>query len=139
MFAKRSEQSGAKHVPYVPNVSNTNIVPGQHRPLIPSLLDAGASAFTAINTVDTIVPKVEVVQTLGGGRSSALAGNRRLARVWRLVFNVLDELGTNAVDRVCWMPAHRSSGAVGRVLWYMIGCQAIMNVSPGLCSGPEAT
>jgi len=30
-FGKMFEQSGAKHVPNVPHVPSTNIVPGQHR------------------------------------------------------------------------------------------------------------
>ena len=31
MLAKCSEQSRARHVPNVPHVPNTNVVPGQHR------------------------------------------------------------------------------------------------------------
>ena len=82
---------------------------------------AEAWAFWTVVRLTPFLPRVitdclEVLQTLQGGRGKALAGNRRLARVWQLIFGVLENADGDTVSRVCWMPAHKSKGAIGNVV-----------------------
>jgi hypothetical protein len=82
---------------------------------------AEAWAFWTVVRLNPFLPRVvtdclEVLQTLAGGRSEALVGTRRLARVWRLIFDALDGGAGAPESMVRWMPAHRTGGAIGMAL-----------------------
>ena len=59
---------------------------------------------------------LQLLQTSRCGRANVAAGNRSFARVWRLIFEALEGAAEIAASELCWMPAHKSIGAVGIAL-----------------------
>ena len=56
-----------------------------------------------------------IANTLASGRDRATAPMRKLARVWNMVFNILDDLSSvlHALSQVIWMPAHGARSTIG--------------------------
>ena len=76
---------------------------------------AGAEtwAFYTVLSLCASCPRVVtdclgIVNTLASGRDRATAPMHKLARVWNMVFNILDDHSSvlHALSRVIWMLAH---------------------------------
>ncbi len=60
-----------------------------------------------------------LLSSLQLGVDTATAAGRSMARVWAMIFHVLDDQGTNVFlsdeQRYVWLPAHTSATAIGRM------------------------
>ena len=57
-----------------------------------------------------------ILNTLAAGLEAATAPSRKLARVWSMISAVLEGCELQALERLSWMPAHTSEGAIGHAL-----------------------
>jgi hypothetical protein len=58
-----------------------------------------------------------VLEALTSGPAAACAAGSKLARVWRMVFQILDEAGAKAAaSRLTWMPSHGAVATIGRAV-----------------------
>jgi len=77
---------------------------------------AASEAWAYLNVLQTcpetpaVVTDCEaILTTVAAGRRSACAASRPLARIWKMVFNILDDdTGQQARSRLIWMPSHTS-------------------------------
>eukprot|EP00973_Karenia_brevis_P093674 12418485-Karenia_brevis.AAC.1 len=55
---------------------------------------------------------------LGKGKAAATSAKSPLARVWNMVFNMLEctSCGSDMLQRLKWMPAHGAVDKIGRAL-----------------------
>lgn len=82
---------------------------------------AEAWAFYQVVSMNPAVPVVitdckDILNALMAGKAAATSAERRLARVWHMIFHALD--GGDLVDEasLLWMPAHGSCASIGRAL-----------------------
>ena len=90
------------------------------------IVDSGGAetwAFYVVASLSPFLPRIVtdylgILSTLRIGKNRATSAVRGLARLWKMVFSVLDSdnaLG-EAQDRVVWMPSHGTRSSIGRMV-----------------------
>ena len=76
--------------------------------------------YKALHRRRTVPPSIvtdglSLLQRLEAGRVRATAEYQPLARIWNLIFQVLDSADqiTQCINSLCWMPSHTSRQAIG--------------------------
>ncbi len=61
---------------------------------------------------------LNILKVIDGGRIAAVGAASPLARTWRIIFSALDDDQSILAcrDRLVWLPAHRSTSAIGTLL-----------------------